>query len=586
MMFFLGCCGVLQAIFLPGALLCLTVFRLRSPGIFAAAVFGLSLVSNYFLVWLLLLCSLYTQKVLLAVFIFEMILFIGVIRKKTRCCTGMHSTQKEYENECMSESFMMRRICKFAIFFIFICSLFLMLRKLGGIFIAWDAVASYNRWALSLASNKLPELTWHYPQMVPILYSLPYVFMSNHDIQFFSYAIFLFFLPLSILSCSSLQVYREFLFPAIVLAAGVLIWVLLSRAADIGQADFPVLFFALLSLVTLLFWRSSGEGYESGYLLLSLLFAAGGAVTKQAGIFWMLLLPFAVWENGTIPITRRELLRLGGMVFLLTAFVFMWYGYVEVRIYQGIESSEIRYVTEGIHEGRSFFERWLRAVEHWPGVWLLWLLALAGFAVRGMRVITLMGIAFTLCWSIFFSYSLRNLSVGIPFLFWSCGVGLQNIYGNRWVRRKINDIYNYCILNLRQKRKNGVVFLVVVPLVFLFVTCCVYSKPINEYLLKKQDEKLINIGNREINTLILDAMRERKLPLITDYQLAQALPGIRYKNCIVNQGLPSEVIKEYKKPYYVLYAYSPQREKMEELRQDISVHLVGTADDVSLYLIE
>lgn len=586
MMFFLGCCGVLQAIFLPGALLCLTVFRLRSPGVFAAAVFGLSLVSNYLLVWLLLLCSLYTQKVLLAVFIFEMILLIGIICKKFRYGTEIHSSPSKYENECISESLVIQRICKLAIYFVFGYSIFLMLPKFGDIFTSWDAVASYNRWALSWASDKLPVGTWHYPQMVPILYSLPYVFMSNHDIQFFSYAIFLFFLPLSVLSCSSLQVYREFLFPAIVFAAGVLIWVLQRGAVHIGYADFPVLFFALLSLVTLLFWRRSGEGYESGYLLLSLLFAAGGAVTKQAGIFWMFLLPFALWENGAFPITRRELLRLGGMFFLLTVFVFIWYGYVEVRIYQGIESSEIRYVTEAIYEGRSYLERWLRAVERWPGVWPLWLLALAGFAVRGMRVITLMGIAFTLCWSIFFSYDLRNLSLGIPFLFWSCGVGLQNIYGNRWVRRKINDIYNYCILNSRHKRNREVVFIAVVPLVFLFVTCFAYSSSINEYLLKKQDEKLINIGNREINTLILNAMRERKLPLITDYQLALALPGIRYKNCIVDLRLPSEVIKEYKKPYYVLYAYSPQRENMEELRQDISAHLVGTADDVSLYLIE
>lgn len=578
MMLLLGCLGVLQAIFLPGAILVLALFRIRSRWLLAGAIFALSLMVNYALVWVLVLCSLYTQKVMFAVFFAEAALLAGMVRKKAHLWPAPAQPQPGYAEQCGPAVACEREKYKFIIYIILFYSIFLMLHQCGGIFTTWDAVASYNRWALSWAANSFPVQTWHYPQMVPILYSLPYVFMGNNEVQFFSFAIFLFFLPLSIAVCLALQAYREYFFAALVLAAGNLAWFLEKNVINLGYADFPVLYFALLSLVTLLLWSRSGAAYGNSLLPLSMLFAAGAAVTKQAGIFWLLLLPFAVGENAAHRPTRRQMWRLGGFFFLLMAFAFSWYIYTEVLIFQGLLGSEVPHVTGSIHEGRSLFERWLRSVDLWPAVWCLWLVALGGLAVRGMRVIALMGLAYTLCWSLFFSYSLRNLSIAIPFLCWSAGIGSWKVYA--CVKLRISRSRA-----LVAKTTRGLLPLCGIGLVISIGGCLLFSSAINHFLLDLQNEKAMQVGNKEINLLIASAMGEKRLPLLTDYQLAKALPGVREK-VIVSLSPIGKFVSTFKKPCYVLYAYPPQRGELEELSPTLPMRLVGTAGGASLYLLE
>lgn len=64
-------------------------------------------------------------------------------------------------------------------------SLYKMIRLVGGVFTNWDAVVSWNQWAISWALNEFPHGTYNYPQLLPISESISYVLMDSTGIQFF-----------------------------------------------------------------------------------------------------------------------------------------------------------------------------------------------------------------------------------------------------------------------------------------------------------------------------------------------------------------------------------------------------------------
>jgi len=69
--------------------------------------------------------------------------------------------------------------------------------QVGQIFQQWDAVVSWNRWAVDWAANRLPYATSIYPQLLPTNLSLSYVFMQSSEVWVFAKAFqFLFCLML------------------------------------------------------------------------------------------------------------------------------------------------------------------------------------------------------------------------------------------------------------------------------------------------------------------------------------------------------------------------------------------------------
>lgn len=611
MMLFLGILGILQATVVPGLLLQCTVFRLHSLPLAAGVAFGLSLVTNYILVWLLVIASLYTQKVILGIFLCEIICLVVLLYKH-----GPQTLADRPEINLQSGEASVHHLGvlggRFFVVLLLVYTLVLMISKVGDIFTDWDAVCSWNRWAVSWASGLLPIRTNHYPQLVPIVLSVPYIFIENTSLQFFSYAICLFFLPLSVGLCMALQHRREFVFPACVLGAGILLWFLGKNTGPLGYADFPVLFFGLLSMVSLLEWSRAGADPRNRLLVLSLVFAAGAALTKQAGGYWLLLIPFAIWENAQVRWSRREVCRLCGIFLLLIALVAAWYIYIEILISRWRETSEISTLMMGIHKGRSFYERWVRTLELWPAVWGLWAVALSGVAVRRMRVFALMGLSYTICWSLFFSYSLRNLSIGIPFLCWSAGVGIALCYerGKLRFRGRSNSIPKNCAQgpedlaaktclqarhylrelaeSFRHKKKQ----LLVTGLglfLGLFALCGIYSSQINKYLTEIHNKKTMAYGNHQLNILLSKAMHERKLPLISTYPPAYSHPDIGYDGMIYAYGTKVKDFlanPKFKKPYYLLFDDSARVQELEELSRELPLRKIGAVGKAHLYLAE
>lgn len=611
MMLLLGILGMLQAIALPGMLFLYAVCPIKQASLRAGVVFGLSLLANYVLVWLLVVTSLYTRQIMLAICFVEMI-GISVLMYKQRGQRQPGGAAVHPVGSSVPIKHWGSLTARFFVVLLFVYTMVLMLSQVGNIFTSWDAVCSWNRWAVSWASDKLPSTTYHYPQLVPIFISIPYVFMKNSYIQFFSYIICLCFLPLSMCLCMSLQRWRDFVFPALFLAVGVLVWFFQRGMANLGYADFPVLYFCLLSMVSLLQWGRAGGDARDDLLALSLMFAAGAAVTKQAGVYWFLLIPFAIWENARFRWSRREIGKVCGIFVLLLALVAAWYIFVEVLITRSRELSEISTVTMAIHKGRSFYERWILTLERWPAVWVLWVTALSGIAVRRMRIFALTGLSYTICWSLFFSYDLRNLAIGIPFLLWSSGVGIalcsRLFYGylerntkflikNSYLDSKVSCRETYqrigyylhqSALFLRNKKKRLLVSALVTGL-GLAVICVTYSSYINSFIIEFQNKKSMEFGNKELNILLSKTMRERKLPLISIYPPAYSNPDIGYSSMMYAYGTKVESFLKnphVKKPCYMLFADASRVQELQDLSRDRPLHKLGEAGGYVLYLAE
>src|SRR5882757_3594479 len=77
-------------------------------------------------------------------------------------------------------------ICCIAASIVVLQTLYLFGASFGSIVVGYDPVVQWNVWAVDWAANRPPNRIYHYPQLVPILWSIPYVLMGNSAIEFFS----------------------------------------------------------------------------------------------------------------------------------------------------------------------------------------------------------------------------------------------------------------------------------------------------------------------------------------------------------------------------------------------------------------
>ena len=172
--------GLLQAIFLPGT--CFIIFsqnntfieKLNLSELFCFAVL-ISAFINYFLVIFLYSLQLYTQEVMLGI-IFCEIIFIGLkIKWKLLKSNEMYLLT-------INKNYYIYRL----IFLTFpIVYFWIFKSELLTVFSGWDAVVSWNRWAVELFNGNL-QSTWGYPLGLPALISLVYKVANETNIQLFA----------------------------------------------------------------------------------------------------------------------------------------------------------------------------------------------------------------------------------------------------------------------------------------------------------------------------------------------------------------------------------------------------------------
>ena len=141
----------------------------------------------------------------------------------------------------------------------------------GDVFQEWDAVVSWNRWAIDWAANHLPRTTAEYPQLLPCNLSLSYVFIQDSSIWFFAKGWLFLFCLLLLLAMFDLgrRTGRVGYLLGVSITYALLVGVLRFRFINSGYADMPVALMAYAGVYALLLAHGADDaGKQMKYVLL------------------------------------------------------------------------------------------------------------------------------------------------------------------------------------------------------------------------------------------------------------------------------------------------------------------------------
>ena len=166
MIFFLGCLSILQIFCLPGIAL-KNIFKLDGTILFnIIKIIIISLLVNYLLITLLIYLKIYTKEVLLFIIALELIFILINLdygKRKLNIDVSINSVITT---------------------FIFILIIFALFKNTGNVFYSWDAVVSYNEWAINFSNSIYPGGMVR-PELIPKLWSMTYLITSS-EIEFFA----------------------------------------------------------------------------------------------------------------------------------------------------------------------------------------------------------------------------------------------------------------------------------------------------------------------------------------------------------------------------------------------------------------
>tara|TARA_Y100000815_G_scaffold272311_1_gene300909 strand:+ start:1492 stop:3282 length:1791 start_codon:yes stop_codon:yes gene_type:complete len=177
------------------------------------------------------------------------------------------------------------------------------LRPIGDVFTAWDALASWNRWAVELSMNQYKPLNAAYPVLVPALWSLIYEAQSSSALWFFSRAL-MSVIPLGVMALVAFAGLRRGVIPLIVLSLPLIFGFVLKDSLYSGYMDQPSALMAAggLLIAALSLWEKD-VAHRNEFLMLGVMSVALAVLTKQHAIF----AAFAVCALVAVMAFRRQI---------------------------------------------------------------------------------------------------------------------------------------------------------------------------------------------------------------------------------------------------------------------------------------
>lgn len=545
-MFITGILAILQITLLPGMLM-LRWFRVRAGVIqFLAYAFGLSLLINHLVVVLLAALKLYTRLTLGMLIASELFFLITVYRDVlckplgegiqniwhafTRWLASLRMNIEVRENNNETLVNITRLLFSLIALALAIGSILWILQvyrlNLGTVFNSWDAVLSWNRWAVSWAGNQIPPDTGYYPQLLPANWSLTYVAMNNPAVQFFAKSLAPLFLLWIFLLLFDLGLEgKTFGFFLAITITRLVTKKFTGEFIAEGYSDLPAAFLGFLAVYALLKIRVGADTRERHQTLwLGAAFATAAALTKQAGGYLLLLYPLlaSLLIEKPLPSNpsetkaqwQRHLWLSFGAGLLLTL---SWYGYKYITIALGLDASNISWVTQGIFQGMTYLERARNAFSTLEkyGYLIFFLIPTLPLLSRRFRwLVLLIVLPYTAIWMLFFSYDTRNLALVFPFLGLTAGMAIEGTL----------ELFLRGLKKLQPARWR---------IVWLFLIMCLLLVVIgmrfpDQKLIRRQTELQKQIFAPTLNEKLYDYLEQsgEENPLIlTNYPIAY-LPGL------------------------------------------------------------
>jgi len=548
-MFVLGLLSVIQIVFLPGylALRCLKLDKGAAGTLILS--FALSLVINYFLVFLLVLFHIYNSPVMYCVFALETGILLWTMRNSsiptiaeviTSCLSSIRAFLEECPKFWDDKGGILRCFIYLSAVGALIAYAIHGFMSFGEIFLNWDAVISWNRWAIEWAGGAFPKNTAEYPQLLPANWSITYVFIQDTTIWFFAKATtpwFCFFLLLAILDLR--RALRDDGYAlGMLFTFGLLSAIIRFPKLDDGYAEVPVAFFAFLVVYVLILARLSNEAmHQRKYIFLAALMCGGAALTKQAGLFMAAVYPCLLWlivfrcqTVQAVGNLKRRFTLLITATLLILLMAGSWYVYKYVEISFGKDASIVYKLVHDIHEGRSLMERLAFAnagiVRYISLPVALVLVGFIAFSLKDLiqrKCTIIVVIPFYLIWCMFFSYDNRNVALAIPFAGVAAGVGARCMFETLdiWAARFRVRLLDY-VPNIFKAK---IAYLAV--LLLLTAAILDFAVP-RTALVARQNDLLRSVGYAELDLQLYeyDARYGINDDVLTDYPFLAMLPDL------------------------------------------------------------
>jgi len=537
-MFFLGVLAVFQILFFPG-LIFRALFQPKGKFFFQlSVVVATSMLVNFLLFYPMVYLHLYTRTAVLIVIGLEVLALLWLYRSffnirlddlgekcKSVWCSIKENTTAWFNTENNSAVVCVLRGAVITIFLVISLSLaYWFFRRLpnnfGTVFYGWDSVLSWNAWAQDWARGIVPNVKAAYPQLLPINLSITYLLIGNFQISLFAKAIMPLFALLTVLMILEMA-FSEKKYGYLI--AVVLVYLLfkkfLSDYIVDGYADIPVTFMVLTALIP--YFRNEDILKDKKEFLLSMVLAAAASLTKQVGVFVLVLLPIISMLNSTEKSKKQIRLCLIGCAIAIVL-ILPWYLPLSIFLLNGVKDTGLNAymnLSSNTTNNVSLLLRPVIALKNLGKYAVLYSFSLVAIPLLSRRwrwLITLVLVPFSLLWGIIASYDTRNLSLTFPLLAIVVGLGIQVCLDWGWG-----------ILSRIKLGRISAAFLLVL-----------LAAPIVYFGLKLDDEKIIadweeaqwQIFHPGINQQIaaLDFSQEGCQHILTNYPV-DYLPGMEGK---------------------------------------------------------
>jgi len=538
-MLLLGLLSFIQITFLPGILI-LKVFKIKPSFIQTLGFsFALSLISNHLIVFAITTFGLNISYTYYIIFIIELFFVyklyknffkspLGVIFSTRSTQISSYITSTFSTNSVNPKTFTQIITGLFTIVFTILAAssiwwaFKLWVVNFDTVFTLWDAIVSWNHWAVEWYAGSFPNQTSRYAQLIPTNFAVSYAFLGNTQIQFFAKG----FMPLFNLFILLLMVdlgleTKQGGYFIGVVATRFVIKKFLGVYISSGYVDVALAFFSFIPIYALLKAQiSTSKKQQLTYIWLGAIFASGAALTKQNGLFIFVTYPVLAYllvvKNFDDTDFKNKLSYIIKPFLLGVLLILPWYLYNEYRIFTGINETNVLYLIGERHEGRALFERFIRAavmLEKYIYLYIFILILLPFLDITFKWITIIILVPYSLIWALGFSTFARNLAIAMPFLGMVTGLCAQKSldFGERLISwLKISRIKIFFIL------------------IFVFITISVSGQFLTDArLINHQNEQQKEILQSSVNHRIYAYFEEigEYEPIMTNYPI-RYLPGL------------------------------------------------------------
>ena len=450
-MFFLGILSIFQIAALPGILILKLISVKGSLIQRVVYTFALSLIANYCLAFILAAVGLYNRWSMFLICTLEITAILWLYRDdiKKPIAPILRNANVSLKNTVYSifphkdaqmigqEENLLNTLLVLGSLGLAISSILwvfkIFIYNLGTVFNAWDTIVSWNSWATQWASGSIPLNSRLYPQLIPANWSMTYLFIGETTVQFFAKGIMPLFPLLILLAIFDLGLKRNPIgyFTGVTITR-LLIKKFLAEEMTSGYVDLAVAFFAFLVVYVLINILDDME-HKQKHLLLGAIFAAGAAVTKQAGAYILIIFPILVYIS-VHPLDMKTWKKYLRVFFLISLIPAIWYILKGIIILSGRDFPELRELVElssATYGNSGILHQLIAAFTHFDWYLLFFVVILACFfrlSPINRTLTLLLIIPYPMIWAWFAGYDTRNLSIFIPVFGLVSGEALQEIY--------------------------------------------------------------------------------------------------------------------------------------------------------------